>query len=124
MTGDDIAQGLTDLGHQLLFRVAGAEGVGPLRLTLAGELDGEEADNLHAGFAELLARHPGRPIRIDAGDLMFLDSSGIRALLICRVRARAAGVRLSITEISKIGFQVLQVSGLLGAFGDPREKAA
>lgn len=90
---------------------------GAIQVSLAGELDSEEADRLRAGVADLLQRHAPAPIRLDASRLTFLDSAGIRALLTCRRMTEQAGSRMSIPRVHRNVFQVLQVTGLLTAFG-------
>ncbi|MGK5683274.1 STAS domain-containing protein [Actinoplanes sp. URMC 104] len=92
---------------------------GPVRLVLRGELDREEADHLQDVFASVVRDHPGRPVELDAAALSFLDSTGIRSLLTCRLLAEQAGCRLTVVAVSRIAHEVLEVAGLLDGFDAP-----
>jgi anti-anti-sigma factor len=83
-----------------------------VRLTLAGELDSDEA----ATFAVAVA------IGIDAAAVDFLDSGGIRALIESRHLAESAGCHLTVTDVSVIVHQVLDISGLLTIFEVPQRR--
>jgi stage II sporulation protein AA (anti-sigma F factor antagonist) len=96
---------------------------GSIRVVLAGELDQEEADRLHAGIEEVVQRHAPASIDIDATQLTFLDSAGIRALLTCHRSAGQNGSRMSISQVHPHVFQVLEITGLLELFAVV-EKAA
>lgn len=92
----------------------------PIRFTLAGELDSDEAPKLREAVADAVRRHPAQPIGLDAGRLEFLDSGGIRALIESRQESEAAGSRLTVVAVSTIVYQVLEISGLLSIFEVPR----
>ncbi|AEV83145.2 Anti-sigma F factor antagonist [Actinoplanes sp. SE50/110] len=96
---------------------------GSVHLCLIGELDQEETDRLHAGITDLAHRYASAPIHIDATRLTFLDSAGIRALLICRKRLEQAGSRMSMPRVHPHVFQVLQITGLLDVFGVTEQTA-
>jgi anti-anti-sigma factor len=93
------------------------------RLTLVGELDSDEAPKLSDAITRAVRSHPGRPIGLDAEDLGFLDSGGIRALIESRQEAEAAGSRLTVVAASTVVFQVLEITGLLSFFEVPRQGA-
>ncbi|GIE29272.1 hypothetical protein Ait01nite_023170 [Actinoplanes italicus] len=94
-----------------------------IRLTLVGELDSDEAPKLSDAVTQAVRSHPGRPIGLDAGDLEFLDSGGLRALIESRQEAEAAGSRLTVVAVSTVVFQVLEITGLLSIFEVPRPGA-
>ena len=73
-----------------------------------------------AAITDVLSQYAPAPVRIDAGRLTFLDSSGIRGLLACRRIAEQAGSPLSIPRASPNVFQVLQIAGLLTVERDDR----
>ncbi|AEV83624.1 Anti-sigma F factor antagonist [Actinoplanes sp. SE50] len=103
--------------HSLRTEVHLPDEPGDARLVIVGELDGEETVGLHDAVSRTL-RHPAtRAVHVDAGDLIFLDSSGIRSLLAARRRAAEAGVELSIVAVSPIVYQILQITGLLPILG-------
>jgi anti-sigma B factor antagonist len=94
------------------LRIEVDETVEPIRVTLIGELDSDEAPKLVAAVTEAVRHHPGRPIGLDAADLEFLDSGGIRALITSRQEAEASGSRLTVTAVSTVVHQVLEITGL------------
>jgi anti-anti-sigma factor len=85
----------------------------PVRIVLAGELDGGEV----TGFATAVARLPsdgdGRDLRVDAAGLTFIDSAGIRALLTFRERAETSGVRVVLDPVTSDVYRVMQIAGLV-----------
>jgi anti-sigma B factor antagonist len=92
----------------------------PVRLTLVGELDSDEAPKLCDAVAQALLRNPGRRIGLDVAAVEFLDSGGIRGLIECRHKAESAGSRLTITAVSTVVHQVLEITSLLTVFETPR----
>lgn len=62
-------------------------------LTPRGELDLANADRLVEAVAEMEERSPAR-ITIDLGELRFIDSTGLRAILQADARARERGYEL------------------------------
>ena len=85
-------------------------------LRLAGELDVrtvgylvEAYDTLFAGGVE--------SIEIDGAELSFVDSAGLRAIVIGLVRASDAGIEFQVTEASDPFERVLAITGLSEALG-------
>jgi anti-anti-sigma factor len=70
-----------------------------LRVQVSGELDLHRERELRGAVDALLAQEPPARLVLDVSGVQFLDSSGLRALLVCRDHAREAGVpmRLAIT---------------------------
>jgi anti-anti-sigma factor len=64
-------------------------------IALAGEFDLAAIEKFEAAFAKLEAGAPGA-IVVDLGELAFMDSSGLRSLVMADQRARKAGRRLAI----------------------------
>jgi anti-sigma B factor antagonist len=81
------------------------------RLTIVGELDMATVPQLEEQVQALLAHTPGELI-IDLGKLRFIDSSGLRLLIILQDRATAEGWRLGLLRPSG---QVLEILALTGA---------
>jgi hypothetical protein len=69
--------------------------------------------------ADILRGPAPATLQIDASGIGFLDSSGIRCLLICRADAHAAGTRLVLIDPAPLVAQVLEITGLLEVFGLP-----
>jgi anti-anti-sigma factor len=95
----------------------------PVRIILAGELDGEEVERLHRAVAPLPLPGDDRDLTIEATELTFVDSAGLRALLTFRDRAFEAGARVLIDRVSRNVYQVLRIAGLTDVFeiGYPAE---
>jgi anti-sigma B factor antagonist len=60
-------------------------------IALDGEFDFSSAESFGAFFGAVVDRHPTR-IAIDARGLSYMDSSGLRSLLVARASASDAGV--------------------------------
>ena len=88
----------------------------PIRITLAGEFDGEEVPRFGRAVSGLPLSGDRRELCIEAAGLTFLDSAGIRALLLFQERASGAGARVVIGRVSAPVFRVLDISGLVEQF--------
>jgi anti-sigma B factor antagonist len=84
---------------------------GVLRLTLTGELDLAVADRVHARLSRL--RRAGASVRLDLSRLSFIDSTGVRALILARATARRNGCGFEVErEVSPNVRQPLELLGL------------
>jgi anti-sigma B factor antagonist len=81
-------------------------------VVLAGEVDLSTADELRDVLFDTLARRP-RAVAVDLRGLVFLDSSGISALVAARHAAVAHGAALYVTEPRGQVLRVLSISGVL-----------
>ena len=59
---------------------------------------------------------------MDLSGVSFLDSSGIRALLLCHADAEQASCRMTITDAHRMVYQVLEITCLLDHFGLGRKR--
>lgn len=78
---------------------------------LDGELDLNGVDVLTAAVGDLLGEPP-RSIAVDAAGLTFIDSAGLRALLVAQRDAEAAGTVLGLVKSSQSVDRVLEMTGL------------
>jgi anti-sigma B factor antagonist len=76
-----------------------------------GELDVSEAQWFTARVSEALEKDPAS-LAIDAGSLTYMDSSGLRSLLLARAAAIQAGVAFSISEASPVLRNLAERTGL------------
>jgi anti-anti-sigma factor len=76
-----------------------------------GELDASGTEWLVGCVAAVLERHP-TSIAIDARGLSFMDSSGLRSMLIARAAAEEAGVPFCITRPSQAVRRMVERTGL------------
>lgn len=84
------------------------------RAALAGEMDIYAAAALKEQIDHLLSGH--RELEIDLGGVSAVDSAGLQLLLATR---RRAGQSLRFTNHSKPVLEMLELSNLAGALGDP-----
>jgi anti-anti-sigma factor len=84
---------------------------GSLRLTLLGDLDLAVVERLSARLEELKVAR--RPVRLDLSQLVFIDSSGVQALLVALTDARWLGWQLDVArEVSPSVERAAQVVGI------------
>ncbi|HLT70346.1 MAG TPA: STAS domain-containing protein [Acidimicrobiales bacterium] len=78
-------------------------------ITLGGELDMYASGVLNERLSEL---GDVLEIDVDAGAVTFIDSAGLRALLVAREAARDRGVALRVTSVSPEVTWVADVAGV------------
>lgn len=81
-------------------------------LTLRGELDLASVRQLEEGLAAIDEQAPVR-ITIDLGELAFIDSSGLRVLLLADTRAREHGYELVLLPGQEPVQRVFEMTGAL-----------
>jgi anti-anti-sigma factor len=92
-------------------------GTGTLRMALHGDVDALSGGQVQEAVVDVLHRqHPSR-IEMDVREVTFLDSAGIRTLLLCHNEAERLNCRLTVVEAPHGVYRVLEISGLLDHFG-------
>jgi anti-anti-sigma factor len=86
-------------------------------IIVVGEIDALNADQLHKAVLGVLRRHRPSRIEINMFSVGFLDSSGIRILLLCHADARLVDCRLGLTDVHPMARRILQITGLADHFG-------
>lgn len=86
-------------------------------ISLDGELDISSTEWFGAVVGAVLEKHPTR-IAIDARRLSYMDSSGLRSLLLARASARDAGVGFRIDNPPPELRRVVERTGLSGVLLD------
>ena len=84
---------------------------GAVRLTLIGELDIAVADRVE----ERLREHRGdrRRVRLDLSQLEFIDSSGVRAIVLGLKHARQDGAELEVDRgVSSTVARMIEIMGI------------
>ncbi len=85
-------------------------------LTLSGEIDLAVAPDLRdAGSTLAKAVAPG-PLEIDLGDVTFIDSSGLGALISVRNAARECGTHLVLIRVSPTVARFFELAGVQDSF--------
>jgi anti-anti-sigma factor len=92
---------------------------GEVVLRVAGELDMNTEPELSKALRELLDAPAGRDVVVDLGDLSFMDSSGVRALLEGNALALRRGTRLRARNARGIVARVLYLTGVDALLGLP-----
>ncbi len=95
------------------------EAVGTVVVQPHGEIDSENAHEIREIVTARLAGNPPAAIKIDLGEVNFIDSVGIGALVGCFHAAAASGVKLTVVNPTSYVHRILYISGLLGLFGSP-----
>jgi anti-anti-sigma factor len=106
---------LTSRHQDQLLPVGGPGGAKQVRIILCGDLDDLTARQLQTTVIEVLRRE--RPDRIDIDQVAFLDTAGIKALLLCRTDASQVDCQIRLTNPQPVARRVLQIVGLLKPFG-------
>jgi anti-sigma B factor antagonist/stage II sporulation protein AA (anti-sigma F factor antagonist) len=80
-------------------------------ITLAGELDLHGAGRFDAEVGRQLTPPLAR-LEVDAGELEFVDSSGLRSLMLARANAETAGATFRVRTASAAVSRVIDMAGL------------
>lgn len=84
---------------------------GAARVTLVGELDIAVADGVEERLRSL--REAGRRVRLDLSQLDFIDSSGVRAIVLGLKHARQGGHELEVDrQISPTVQRMIDIMGI------------
>ena len=109
----------TERADALKVTVEGTGG-GQARLLLEGELDLESASFMRGVFVTALPR--AGAVVLDLDGVSFLDSSGLKAVLLCAMECEQRGLEFSVTEGSpqvRRLFEITRVTDQL-RFSPPR----
>lgn len=103
--------------YYAIDRQADAGGSTVLRLT--GELDINARDDVRAAILDAVAA--GNDVRVDLGEVEFLDSEALSALIEGYRAATEAGRRFAVVNAGGPVSHVLRVSGALEVFERPTD---
>jgi anti-sigma B factor antagonist len=92
---------------------------GLILASLGGDLDLDCADRVRDSLAEAAAGPGCRSLQVDVGELNFIDSYALGALVSARNTAAGGGVVLTLINPSPPVRKALQVTGLAEVFGLP-----
>jgi anti-anti-sigma factor len=99
------------------FRIDTLEGDSGTTIKLAGELDSASCAELVGGFEAAIPALGGRELVIDLGEVTFIDSSGMRAIIMIERRAGEEGVALALARPPAEVTQLLHITGIAGRVG-------
>jgi anti-anti-sigma factor len=85
-------------------------------VVVRGEIDLESSAALVDAFASL-----GQPeaVHLDLGDVEYMDSTGLRAVLAARAELEARGARLDVVRASSIVARLFEITGLRDMVSEP-----
>jgi anti-sigma B factor antagonist len=106
----------------LALKIATQERDGVVVVALSGELDLAACDGVIAALDGAAARSP-QCLIVDLGQLHYMDSSGIHALLHAKNRADEQGHRLAIVRSPAVErvFELTKVESMFELVDDPAE---
>jgi anti-anti-sigma factor len=87
-----------------------------VRMTISGEVDDLSAIQLEKAFIGAVRRHRPAVVEMNVRDVTFLDSAGIRALVLCQADARQVDCRITLLDAPPVFRRVLEICGLLHHF--------
>jgi anti-sigma B factor antagonist len=102
-------------GHPLRpgsLQISSALVDGAVKVSLGGELDLASAPRMEEHFVAIDEQVPARVV-VDLGGLAFIDSSGLRLLLLADARAREHGYELVLLSGSEPVQRVFEMTGAL-----------
>jgi anti-sigma B factor antagonist len=82
---------------------------------LAGEIDVSTVGQARAQLGDAIVDNPGAVITVDMGEVVFLDSTGIGAIVSALKRARHGDGDLRLVGVQPQVFKVFQLTGLTRA---------
>ena len=82
-----------------------------VRIAISGELDITTAPRFINTVCDLTRDAP-RSIAVDCAGIEFLDSAGVRALIVARHEASKAGAHFAVVDASPPVLRVLDMTGL------------
>jgi anti-anti-sigma factor len=88
-------------------------------VAVVGELDVASSERLRAVVGAIIDVPGIRQVQIDGRGIDFVDSAGLRALLLSRADARVAGVMWSLDCPSPALRRLLELAGVPGLLSDP-----
>jgi anti-anti-sigma factor len=89
------------------------------RISITGEIDQATACQVQKAVIQALRQQCPASIELNLEGVSFLDSAGIRALVLCHADAQQVDCRLTVVNARPMIRQVLEIAGLLDHFGIP-----
>jgi anti-anti-sigma factor len=100
----------------LLLNVDQDSDAATVRVTISGEVDDLSAEQVHKAFIGAVRRHRPAIVEMNLRDVTFLDSAGIRTLVLCQADARQVDCRIMLVDTPPLVRRVLEICGLLDHF--------
>jgi anti-sigma B factor antagonist len=107
---------MTETLDEVPFEVAVERHGDAVRVQVTGELDLYREGALRAAMTAVLDAGDVGSLVLDVRGLQFLDSSGLRALLVCRDRTHESGAEFRLAVAPGPVLRLLAVAGVQGWF--------
>jgi anti-sigma B factor antagonist len=107
---------MSEPDDEVAFDVRTEERADHVRVVVTGELDLYREAQLRTFVEAVLAQGPPQRLVLDLGRLQFLDSAGLRALLVCRDRSRSADVPFRLAVAPGPVTRLLDLAGVRSWF--------
>ncbi|WP_203901067.1 STAS domain-containing protein [Virgisporangium aliadipatigenens] len=92
-------------------------------LSVRGEIDHGNADELRSAIQSVLASRRPHTVRLDLGLVTFLDSGAVGALVASHRMAAAEGAQLVVASTSPFVSRQLDIAGVADLLGAPHTTA-
>ena len=102
---------MSELAERTLTMQVFSEG-GVIRIVPIGEIDMASANTFETVAEQVVLSHPER-IELDLAGVEFIDSSGLRAIVLLRNKARIEDIDLVATGLSPAAERILELTGLI-----------
>jgi anti-sigma B factor antagonist len=93
-----------------------------VRIALRGEIDSATAGDVQTAILDELRQHRPSRIHLDMAGVTFMDSTGIRVLLLSMADAEQLECELRVEATTPEVYRVLEIVGLLEIFGMTAEE--
>jgi anti-sigma B factor antagonist len=99
-------------------------GDGTLEITLHGDIDFGNATAVRERIRTTLAETHPTTVRVDLGEVPFLDSSGMAVLVVAHRLATSMGAGYAVVGPNRAVYEHLRLTGLAGLFGVAEPESA
>jgi anti-sigma B factor antagonist len=99
--------------------ISSAAAAGVVRVAVTGEIDMATSQALATALREAVRTEDAKEVEVDLSGVTFMDSSGIRALVMSQGYATEHGVTLYATNPHPHVRRVLEITGLLTLLTEP-----
>lgn len=102
--------------HEPTLTVASTRAADAVVITVAGEIDSSNCAELQERLMQV-ASAPDHGCTLDLSAVSFMDSSGLRALLLGQRAVTEAGKSMVVTNVSESVRRLFEITGLSDRFG-------
>jgi anti-anti-sigma factor len=112
----DVGETNDELSGEPVLVVAAIRTARGAMLSFAGDLDLQGVAQLHERLAEIRTNGPVELLELDLGQVAFIDSSGLQAVMAARHDVEGEGTATRIVSVSPAVARVADIAGLADHF--------